>query len=103
MVTSVTRSNHFSGTDSQGGDELDQTVNCSKATYRRPLYLRGYTETQKGRLMILWKGCFHAHYTKTTISFIEKKKECVFAPHRNILYLGKTLTKPWVNHIDTLK
>ena len=44
MVTSVTRSNHFSGTDSQGGDELDQTVNCSKATYRRPLYLRGYTE-----------------------------------------------------------
>ena len=67
-------SHMVSGTDSQGGDELDQTVNCSKATYRRPLYLRGYTETQKGRLMILWKGCFHAHYTKTTISFIQKKE-----------------------------
>ena len=35
-------SHMVSGTDSQGGDELDQTVNC--ATYRRPMYLRGYTE-----------------------------------------------------------
>ena len=69
-------------------------------TSRRPVFLRGYTERTVDDTM---EGLFLCTLYKTTISFIEKKKECVFAPHRNILYLGKTLTKPWVNHIDTLK
>ena len=99
MVTSVTRSNHFSGTDSQGGDELDQTVNCSNPTSRRPMYLRPglctYVATQKGRLMILWKSCFYAHYIKTTISFIEKKERMkVFLRSIAIFFISE---KRWRN------